>query len=447
MESTDPTSETESTVRRNASTGLAIRWVHPGPDQQLVELRHAARLGRDARCEIQLDARSVSREHAEVLREGPVFSLRDNASSNGTFVGGVRIEHSVLTEGAVVRIGPFVGIVELVSGGETGGPSPELAPGLFGGLAMRRALGDLPRVAPSDLPIILQGETGTGKEVVARAIHLWSGRSGPFCAINAAALPAELAEAELFGCRRGAFSGADRDRLGHFRNADRGTLLLDEIGDLELRTQGKLLRALQEGEVVPLGESRPVKVDVRIVVACQSSLADTVRAGQFRGDLYMRLKGLEVSLPPLRNRVADIPALFSSFLQDFSGGHARPVDARVVERLCLHDWPGNVRELLMLAKRIAASHPDRAAVTRRLLPRELRGSSPSGNNERKTRYRTRRKQDFAQLSQLLKINGGNLSRACAEMNISRQRAYRLLDGVSVADLITATAHHGASRDE
>jgi transcriptional regulator with PAS, ATPase and Fis domain len=195
----------------------------------------------------------------------------------------------------------------------------------------------LQRAATSDLPVILEGETGTGKEVVTRCLHQWSVRSGPLVAVNCAALPEALAEGELFGYRRGAFTGADKPSQGFFRSAEGGTLLLDEVTDLPLPLQAKLLRVLEEHEVQPLGEPRPIPIDVRVVVAGQQSLLEASRQGRFRPDLLARLDGVTVHLPPLRSRREDVPPLFSRFLTELGQGCVPSVEVDFVERLCLHD--------------------------------------------------------------------------------------------------------------
>ena len=186
-----------------------------------------------------------------------------------------------------------------------------------------------------------------------------------------AALPEGLAEGELFGYRRGAFTGADRASPGFFRSAEGGTLLLDEVSDLPLPLQAKLLRVLQEGEVQPLGETRPVAVDVRIVVASQQPLMDAVREGRFRGDLLARLDGLTVRLPPLRQRKEDVPLLFSQLLREHTGGRAPAVEGDVVERLCVHDWPFNVRELVQLARQLLVLHANETLLRAADLPARI----------------------------------------------------------------------------
>ena len=308
-------------------------------------------IGRDEDCALVLAGSEVSRRHAVIRLEGRLPVLSDLESRNGTFVNGRRASAIVLESGDVVRIGGWVGVVTR----ETGALGV-LGPGLYAGPGLRKTLSAVERAAASDLPILIEGETGTGKEAVARAIHAWSGRTGPFVAVNCAAIPEALAEGELFGYRRGAFTGAERANLGHFRAAQQGTLLLDEICDLPLGLQAKLLRVLEQREVQPVGESTAVALDVRVLSAAQASLAQAVAEGRFRADLFARLDGLSVRLPPLRERPAEIPYLFAHLLLDHSGSRPPEVDVRLVERLCLYDWPFNVRELVLLVKRLLVLH-------------------------------------------------------------------------------------------
>jgi DNA-binding NtrC family response regulator len=221
---------------------------------------------------------------------------------------------------------------------------------------MGRLMDRVRRVAAADVPVLLQGESGTGKELVARELHRLSDRSaGPFVAVNCAAIPAELLEAELFGHTRGAFTGATRDREGRFRAAEGGTLLLDEIGDLPLALQPKLLRVLQERAVEPVGGDRPVPVDVRIVASTHRDLAARVREGAFREDLYYRLAVVPLTVPPLRERRAAIAPLFELFLsaQARLAGRSLQLSKAAAEALARRSWPGNVRELENVARRVA----------------------------------------------------------------------------------------------
>ncbi|MGH9474956.1 MAG: sigma-54 interaction domain-containing protein [Terriglobales bacterium] len=210
------------------------------------------------------------------------------------------------------------------------------------------------QLADTDLTVLLQGESGTGKEVVARLLGLHSGRMGEFVKINCAAIPDELLESELFGYEQGAFTGATRQRSGKFELAGNGSIFLDEIGEMPLQLQVKLLHVLQDGEFSRLGGRRPLIVDVRVVAASNTDLQAAVAAGTFRRDLYYRLNVVTLFLPPLRQRVEDIPLLTNYFLDKYSRLYSRcvaPLSPSLEERLCQHSWPGNVRELENLIKR------------------------------------------------------------------------------------------------
>ncbi len=304
---------------------LSLLWVFPlasEPPLPLVGVRDRPLiLGREDGSDVRLSGDGVSRKHAS-LRLGrgdapPV--IEDLGSRNGVRVNGRVVRSASLTAGDVVRLGGWVGVVTA-----NPGVFAEVAPGLWGGAALDAAISPLRRAAPSDLPIVLEGETGTGKEVVARAVHTFSGRPGPMLAVNCAALPEGLAEAELFGYRRGAFTGADRASQGFFRSAERGTLLLDEVSDLPLSIQAKLLRVLEQREVQALGEVRPVPVDVRLIVAGQQSLVKAVQEGRFpRGSFGARggRHGAFAAAPrAARGRAAAVLALARG---DGAGGRSR----------------------------------------------------------------------------------------------------------------------------
>jgi two-component system response regulator FlrC len=360
--------------------------------------------------------------------------LRDLGSRNGSFVRGVRVEEAPLSVRDVIRVGEWVGLlVPPPSGSGASSSSTEtfgmLAPGLYGGPRLREVLAPLERAAPSDLPIVIEGETGTGKEWTARAIHRWSGRQGPFVAVNCAALPDTLAEAELFGYRKGAFTGADRASPGYFRAAQGGTLLLDEIADLPLGLQSKLLRVLEQREVTPLGEATPVSVDVRILAAAQQSLHDAVREKRFRADLCARLDGLTSRLPSLRERVEDVTGLFRIKLEEY-GVRSPELEWRLVERLCVYDWPFNVREVDLLARRLAVLHREEGLLRASHLPERFLSARPldaslsaSATTEAAA---DRDERDVRSLLEGLRRHGGNVSRAASDARISRQRAYRLM---------------------
>ena len=219
--------------------------------------------------------------------------------------------------------------------------------------AMKRLLEIVDRVSGTDAGILITGESGTGKEAIARRIHVHSHKAeGPFVAVNCAAIPGELLESELFGHAKGAFTGAVKDRLGRFRQAQGGTIFLDEIGEIPLPLQAKLLRALQEKVVDAVGGDAPISVDVRIVAATNKDLQSRIRAGNFREDLYYRLNVVEIHVPPLRERPEDIPALVRHFVGELAEGRDLTVPPRVMEELMRRPWPGNVRELKNACERM-----------------------------------------------------------------------------------------------
>jgi formate hydrogenlyase transcriptional activator len=221
--------------------------------------------------------------------------------------------------------------------------------------ALEAVLEQVERVAPTDSTVLIQGETGTGKELIARAIHNLSSRCGrPFIKLNCAAIPLDLLESELFGHEKGAFTGAIAQKVGRFELADRGTLFLDEIGDIPAVLQPKLLRVLQEQEFERLGGTRTHQVDVRVVAATNRNLAEMVKRNEFRSDLFYRLNVFPISLPPLRERRGDIPALVEHFVEIYSRRMARQIEhiaPETMSALCSYHWPGNIRELQNFVER------------------------------------------------------------------------------------------------
>jgi transcriptional regulator of acetoin/glycerol metabolism len=428
---------------RTSGGKLALVWLFPKTTDPALALDFDSGeervIGRDQDVAVRLSDPNVSRRHARVCREGDDLYLFDLDSRNGTRINGRATKSARLRPGDVVRLGDTVGWVT-----EHPGAPLELGPGLLAGPLLGAELDAARRAAPSDLPIIVEGETGTGKEVVARAIHAWSGRSGPFVAINCAALPEALAEGELFGYRRGAFTGAERSSLGLFRTADHGTLLLDEVTELPLVIQAKLLRVLEQREVLPLGESQAVAVDTRIIVAAQEPLAVAVDQRSFRRDLWARLDGVTVHLPPLRQRIGDVPALFGRLFVEQSAGVVPAFEADFVERLCLHDWPFNVREVVLLAKRLSILCDPRVSLAARDLPLSMRRDSSApvalpevaaaGRAEDTSSDDRAGLDDIPELQALmsaLRACRGNVAQAAVALGISRPRAYRLMQGYAV----------------
>lgn len=345
--------------------------------------RGMAVIGREPPADLVVPVNAVSRTHAEIAWERGGFWVRDRGSTNGTLVDGRRVTTEArLEHGQEVRVGDA--IFKFVEGdaerfesyridGSMVSPESRLAhepTELVGGYQMDRIAAQMERIGKTQLSVLLLGESGTGKEVVAREIHRLSGRKGPFRAVNCAAVPENLFESELFGYRRGAFSGADRDKQGILRAAHEGTLLLDEIGDMPLEAQAKLLRVLQSKEVYPLGSTAPEIVDVRIVCATHRDLRRLQREDSFRPDLFARLNEYQLRLPPLRDRKEDIYLLLRTFL----GRHGRPdlgVSFLFMTALLQYDWPYNVRELEACAKR-AIALADGAVLDDHLLPEPVR---------------------------------------------------------------------------
>ena len=419
----------EAAPARDAGFRLAIRWLTAGNAECSVLTGSPLTLGRSATVDIILDSSGVSRKHAELLRQGPVVAVRDLASRNGTFLNGRRVEHGALSDGDVLRLGDVVGVVDRVDPDRADERPTELGGTLFGpGLAEQ--LQQLRRIAHSELPVVIVGETGVGKERVARALHELSGRGGPFYAVNCAALPMAVAEAELFGHRKGAFTGAEVSGLGHLRAAEGGTLLLDELPELPLTLQAKLLRVLQEKEVTPLGETRPIPLDVRIACACQRTVDELVRAGRLRQDLGARLSGVMLEVPPLRDRRSDVGYLFAYFLRRLSGGRPPAVEPKLIERLLLYGWPNNVRELFLLTQRLLVLHGGEPLLEQEMLPECFgRSDDQAGLVSRgapEPSAANREEHDRRALVAALDACAGNMSRAAAQAGISRQRAYRLM---------------------
>lgn len=414
------------------SKKLWLMWVNV--DGALpVPLDGGCVIGRGADADARLECAGVSRRHLELYRQGPLFGVRDLDSTNGTFLNGQRLEPAAaLTPNDVLRLGEAVAVVVSCEG-ERPPPRPDPAlKGLILGPGMAEVQQRIQQVASGMLAVVLEGPTGSGKEGLARLLHEKSGRRGKLLAVNCAAVPSGLAEAELFGYRKGAFTGADQAALGHVRAAHEGTLFLDELADLARPVQAKLLRVIQEQQVVPLGETRPVPVDFRLVVASPVPIAELVQRGDLREDLAARLSGIVISVPRLRERRADIALLLTHFLDRYSGGRAPAVDARLLEQLLLLDWPGNVRELEQLTRRLLALHGAEAVLRRSHWDGETRVSLPPPPRPRASKQDA--SDDLARLRAAF-ARHRNLTRAAREAGISRQRAYRLLGDGAAASLL------------
>ncbi len=305
-------------------------------------------VGRNAACQIVLDDSKVSAVHAEFVATPFGVRVRDLGSRNGTYVGGVRVGDVYLSTNTKLRIGeseiqfePLRPEKVTISGIPAFGP-------MVGQSAPMRAIFDrLGKIAPTDLTVLIQGETGTGKELVAQAIHMGSSRAKkPFVVVDCGSIPPTLAEATLFGHERGAFTGAVDKRLSPFEEAAGGTIFLDELGELPIEVQPKLLRALAERRVKSVGGSNYREVDVRVLAATRRDLVRAVNANTFRSDLYFRVAQVKIEMISLRHRIEDIPVLVRKMLRDLGDESAYDrVSTMTLERLMRHDWPGNVREL------------------------------------------------------------------------------------------------------
>ena len=316
-------------------------------------------LGREPECDVMIDDPSVSRRHA-LLSVGPRISLEDLGSTNGTSIQGRKLvpgERGPLALGTVFEVGSATLVLQRTTA--LGAPSHKTPPELPGTVvrdpAMKRLYEMLDVVAPTGLSVLILGETGVGKEVFAEALHRRSSRVGaPFLKLNCAALPESILEAELFGYEKGAFTGATQTKVGLFEAADGGTLFLDEVGEMAPSTQTKVLRALESGEVMRLGSSTTRKVDVRFLSAANRDLRKLVASGGFRADLFFRLNGITMTLPPLRKRPEDVLPLAEVFLERAARKLGKP-SPRIGEEargaLSAHPWPGNVRELRNVIER------------------------------------------------------------------------------------------------
>ena len=301
--------------------------------------------------------------------------------------------------------------------------------------AMQQLKGEIASVAPTDARVLITGENGTGKELVARSIHRLSGRAdSPLVEVNCAAIPEELIESELFGHVRGSFTGATEDRRGKFEEADGATLFLDEVGDMSARTQSKVLRALQEGRFTRVGGSKAISSDARVLSATNKNLADEIRRGTFRDDLYFRLAVVPISVPPLRERTEDIPLLARHFLAEASarfGRRPKSLSATAVEALVAYRWPGNVRELKNLVERLmilcSAEEIRREDLPAEILEGESVPQIPSDASLKDARDEFERRHILA----ALRRHRGNVTRAAESLQVERSNLYRKLKSYGI----------------
>lgn len=367
-------------------------------------------IGREVPGGLSINDERMSKSHFLVVCPGADFECADVGSTNGTFVDGGTGKTARLVHGSVIRAGNTLFVVSFKD------PARDVADSAS-------------RIAATAIPVLLQGETGTGKEVLARAIHAQSGRSGPFVPLNCATLSRELLAAELFGHARGAFSGANAARPGLFRSAESGTLFLDEIGDLPLDLQPALLRALEERKVRPVGSDQEISVDVRVIAATHVDLEQAVQARSFRADLYARLAHVILRLPPLRERRDEVLSLAAEFAPSLH------FSTNAAEALLLWHWPHNIRELRSLLEvqqllnqrqgsvRLSDLAERIPAAAKRIRERRANsaGRSESGPPEPHPSAALR-----AQLLQLFETHQGNVSKIAAQLGKPRAQVYRWL---------------------
>jgi DNA-binding NtrC family response regulator len=419
-----------------------------GPDQGKEHMldEGTTMVGTHVDNDLVLADATVSRYHLEVRVRRDGIEVRDLDTTNGTKHGGARVSQIILTGAARLRLGKHTEIdvepidhnVEL-----SDWPSDRFGDVLGSTAPMQRLFSLLAKAAPTEATILLQGETGTGKEAIAEAVHEQSRRAkGPFVVVDCGSIPHELIASELFGHAKGSFTGAAADKQGLIEAANRGTLFLDEIGELALDLQPQLLRVLDRRQVRRVGETQSVDVDIRVIAATHRDLRAMVRTGQFREDLYYRLAVVATSVPPLRERKADIPALATWFAEKMGRGSFAQSPA-LLEQLQRHEWPGNVRELRNVVERALslgdtgfAELGDTPAPRATPMPiavdlgedQPKRSSNPDvlelPFKEAKAQLVEAFERDY--LRALLLRHHGNISRAAAEAGIDRNYIHRLV---------------------
>ena len=413
----------------------------------------AFRIGKSPDNDLVLGDDTVSRNHCEVVRDERGFLVRDLGSTNGTRLDGAEIREAYLTPGSVLTVGkvelklrPFAERFELM-------PSERESFGDMVGrsLRMREIFGLCERLAPTDATVLLGGETGTGKDVLARAIHQHSARAkGPLIVVDCGAVVGTLIESELFGHEKGAFTGASGQRAGAFELAHGGTIFLDEVGELPLDLQPKLLRVLETRCFRRVGGSKEIRVDIRVIAASKRNLRLEVERGKFREDLFFRLAVVQVDLPPLRERREDLPLIGKALLariDDRTAHGAAPlhVPREVLEALAAHDWPGNIRELRNVLERAVylSRATGQATLSMTGLPSPARSDAHAepdqaddfepGLSYREQRARFEEAFEKRYVAWLLERHEGNVSAAAREADMDRKYLYKLAKKHGIKD--------------
>jgi DNA-binding NtrC family response regulator len=397
------------------------------------------RVGKATENDLVVTDDTVSRVHFEIVRDAKGYLLRDLRSTNGTFLDGAEIKEAYIRAGAVISAGaaelkfsPFEERIEILPS-----EKEELGPMVGRSTRMREIFGLIERIAPTDATVLIEGETGTGKDMIARTLHDLSRRHrGPFIVVDCGAVAGTLIESELFGHEKGSFTGAIATRQGAFELADRGTVFLDELGELSLDLQPKLLRVIEQRELRRVGGSRTIKVDLRILAATRKDLRSEVEKGKFREDLYFRLNVVPIVAPALRERREDIPLMVELFLRQLGGpDRAGPtLSEQTMAALAAHDWPGNVRELRNVIERALALGGDAGALVAPLGDRSTaagsRGAMPvefaPGLPFRDEKERWNEQFERRYLTWLLRRAEGNISKAARDADMDRKYLHKLL---------------------
>ena len=426
---------------RYAKTRIAIVR---GPDlgSKIDVAGTSVRVGTSPDNDLVLTDSSVSRRHCSIEPTKGGVHIRDEGSTNGVFIAGIRVFDAVIPGDVSIQLGEtLVSVTPLTETVDRMQAATDRFGDLLGrSTRMRELFADLQRIAATDVTLLIEGETGTGKELVAESVHRASSRAHkPYVVFDCGAVAPTLAESELFGHERGAFTGAVSSRPGVFEQADGGSLLLDELGELPKDLQPKLLRVLEKREVRRVGSQKTIPIDIRLIAATNRNMAAEVQRGNFREDLYFRLAAAHVVVPPLRDRMDDLPLLVEHFLSLQNPPRSpRDVSELVWDMFRAHRWPGNVRELhnavqwaLVMPERplrqFQSRTPDDSPVV--TPPPQVQSGVPASGNFSPLRIARRDNAEAFErqyLTSLLSRTGGNVTRAAAIAEVSRQMVQKLL---------------------
>ncbi|MFO0669586.1 MAG: sigma 54-interacting transcriptional regulator [Polyangiaceae bacterium] len=386
-------------------------------------------IGSGPNADLRVSDPGVSREHVRVMLDPNGARIRDESSKNGTYVGGMRVRDITLTQDAAITIGGTTLQISIeaeqielaLSEGDRFGDA------IGTSTVMRHLFANLERIAGSDLTVLIEGESGVGKDLLARAIHQKSPRAdGPMVVVDCGAIPANLVESELFGHERGAFTGATDSRRGMFEEADGGTLFLDEIGELPLDLQPKLLRALEQREIRRVGGRTPKPVNVRVIAATNRRLSEAARTGEFRSDLYYRLAVARVTVPPLRDRPEDILPIARTLLRMLRNDTSADFPADFASMLAAYPWPGNVRELRNVVERYAVFGSERGLFDRASAVARSADDDLASLTYHEARKIVLDRFEEQYLPRVLERANGVMSRAAELAGVARPSFYRMM---------------------